>query len=174
MKGLFCLWMGLCAALQPPLTVAAAYYPPFQKGQKIFISQGFGGSKTHYEQPNYYAVDLLLKEGAWVCAAWSGKVVGLRYVPDAKDDSNYVRILHDTGQIGDYQHLKAVKVSLGQRVKLGECFAKVGVNGYTTGPHLHFAILVPNKRGTLVSIPFYFLDVDNKAYTPVELQWINY
>jgi len=164
-----------------------AYFPPFDPEQhhRVLITQGFGsdefnsGVRTHNDAVNYYAVDLLLKQGDAVCAAWSGEVIqvfngeGLGWFEGNKH-SNYVRILHDTQQIGDYQHLLSgsINVQIGERVDIGQCFAKVGVSGKTNGAHLHFALLERRSDGRLVSVPFWFVDADGRVKKPTYLHWV--
>jgi murein DD-endopeptidase MepM/ murein hydrolase activator NlpD len=69
--------------------------------------------------------------------------------------ANFVRVLHDDGTMGLYAHLKpeGVLVRVGQRVRQGQRIGLSGNTGFTTGPHLHFAVQV-NRGMRLVSIPF--------------------
>ena len=52
-------------------------------------------------------------------------------------------ILHDDGTTAVYAHLQldTVRVRPGQRVQRGEYIANSGNTGYSSGPHLHFAVL---------------------------------
>jgi murein DD-endopeptidase MepM/ murein hydrolase activator NlpD len=69
--------------------------------------------------------------------------------------ANFVRILHDDGTMGLYAHLDldGVLVRVGQRVRTGQQIGRSGNTGFTTGPHLHFAVQV-NRGMRLLSIPF--------------------
>ena len=64
-------------------------------------------------------------------------------------------MLHDDGSMGLYAHLQegAVYVRAGDQVTLGQVIGRAGSTGYSTGPHLHFAVQV-NGGMRLVSIPF--------------------
>lgn len=154
-----------------------SYLPPFAMNSKSLISQGFGGAETHYNTINYYAVDLVMSKGLWVCAVQDGIVIdlydGAGFFFDDTKNSNYVRIQHADKRLTDYQHLAlgSIKVKIGQKLKARQCFAQVGETGRTTGPHLHFAVL-EEKNGELVSVPFKFIDPQGRVYTPEYLQWV--
>ena len=53
-----------------------------------------------------------------------------------------VYIEHEDGRQTRYGHLSKVLVSVGQKVKQGERIALSGNTGITTGPHVHFEILI--------------------------------
>jgi len=61
---------------------------------------------------------------------------------------NYVRIRHRAGLDTAYAHMKGFKAGLhaGSRVKQGEVIGYVGTTGRSTGPHLHYEILVNNEQ----------------------------
>jgi murein DD-endopeptidase MepM/ murein hydrolase activator NlpD len=87
--------------------------------------------------------------------------------------ANYVRILHEDGSMGLYAHLdyKGVRVSPGDRVERGERIGRSGNTGYSTGPHLHFAVQV-NRDMQLTSVPFEFEGDDGAAVAPQPGQWL--
>lgn len=127
------------------------------------IDQGYGGHFSHSDSQNRYAVDFAADIGTRVLAARDGTVMqvesdfekaGLnreRYGGRA----NFVRILHDDGSMALYAHLKSegVLVRVGQRVRAGQPIGLSGNTGFTTGPHLHFAVQI-NRGMKLESIPF--------------------
>ncbi|GAB6196660.1 peptidoglycan DD-metalloendopeptidase family protein [Lysobacter xanthus] len=127
------------------------------------IDQGFGGGFSHDDEQNRYALDLAAPIGTPVLAARDGVVMevetdfaraGLdreRYAGRA----NLIRILHADGTMGVYAHLKpeGVLVREGQSVHAGDVVGLSGNTGFTSGPHLHFAVQV-NRGMRLVSIPF--------------------
>ncbi len=70
------------------------------------------------------------KSGVVIFAGW-GSGYGL-----------HVKIDHGNGIVTYYAHCSQLFVTAGQQVSQGEQIAKIGMTGYTTGPHLHFEIRV--------------------------------
>lgn len=54
----------------------------------------------------------------------------------------YVRIDHGNGYKTAYGHMSGLAVAAGQQVIKGEIIGFVGSSGYSTGPHLHYEVLV--------------------------------
>jgi len=61
---------------------------------------------------------------------------------------NYIRVGHRNGLKTAYAHLKGFKSGLhkGSRVRQGEVIAYLGNTGRTTGPHLHYEVVLNNKQ----------------------------
>ena len=55
---------------------------------------------------------------------------------------NQILIDHGNGINTKYGHLSKIFVVIGQEVKRGEPIGAVGLTGKTTGPHLHYEVLV--------------------------------
>jgi len=55
---------------------------------------------------------------------------------------NYILIDHGNGYRSLYAHLSAIYVVTGQTVNRGDAIGKVGSTGRSTGPHLHFEIIL--------------------------------
>jgi murein DD-endopeptidase MepM/ murein hydrolase activator NlpD len=67
---------------------------------------------------------------------------------------NEVVINHGYGFLTRYAHLQAFKVTVGQKVKRGQCIGYVGSTGCTSGPHLHYEVI---KNGKKVNPAYYLL-----------------
>ncbi len=132
---------------------------PFE-GVPVRIDQGYDGAFSHHDAANRYALDFALPEGTPVLAAREGTVLQVESgYREGGDDrvrpANLVRILHRDGSMAVYAHLapEGIVVRPGQWVKAGERIALSGQTGYSTGPHLHFAVQV-NAGMRLAAIPF--------------------
>lgn len=132
------------------------------------LGQGFHGGFSHQDEANRYAVDLIVAEGTPVLAARGGVVMqALSGFSEGGADAslahraNQVRVLHEDGSMGLYAHLQEgeVFVRAGETVTLGQVIGRAGNTGYSTGPHLHFAVQV-NGGMRLVSIPFRMIGPD--------------
>jgi murein DD-endopeptidase MepM/ murein hydrolase activator NlpD len=77
--------------------------------------------------------------GAPIQAAAGGVVVTQEYHPEY---GNMIEIDHGNDLITRYAHTSKVFVKKGDLVKRGQKIAEVGTTGRSTGPHLHFEVLV--------------------------------
>lgn len=58
----------------------------------------------------------------------------------------WVRIRHDDGAVTVYGHLYDFFVSVGERVPAGMQIARMGNRGDSTGPHLHFEVIMEGQH----------------------------
>jgi murein DD-endopeptidase MepM/ murein hydrolase activator NlpD len=77
--------------------------------------------------------------GTQILAAAGGMVVTTEAHPAY---GNLVEIDHGNGLLTRYAHASKVLVKTGDLVKRGQPVAQVGTSGRSTGPHLHFEVLV--------------------------------
>lgn len=126
------------------------------------VGQGFHGGYSHDDEANRYALDLIVAEGTPVLAARGGVVMEANgaFREGGTDrrlagSANLIRVLHEDGSMALYAHLQegGVLVRAGDRVTLGQVIGRAGSTGFSSGPHLHFAVQV-NGGMRLVSIPF--------------------
>jgi len=57
----------------------------------------------------------------------------------------YVKIAHSSGYETTYCHLSAITVQVGQSLPRGQMIGTTGNTGWSTGPHLHFAVRLNNS-----------------------------
>lgn len=147
---------------------------PYSPGSEYLMSQGFGGAFSHSDDCGYYSLDFIMDEGTSILAAASGRVVRVKEdsntgggTRDFEDDANYVYIDYGNGRYGSYLHLcqNCVDVAVGDDVTQGQVIGRSGNTGFSTEPHLHFAIL---SWETDCSVTFGFEDVNDENGIPVE------
>ena len=108
-------------------------------------TSGFGSRSAPTKGASTYhkGLDLATPIGTPVKASCGGTVAkagwgsGYGYV---------VYINHEDGRQTRYAHLSKVLVKVGQKVQQGERIALSGNTGVSTGPHLHFELLINNKQ----------------------------
>ncbi len=157
------------------------YQVPFRSSKSYYIGQGFGGEATHQDRQSYYAIDISMPEGTPVMAARDGVVMhvekdfhaGGTRDPELASRANTVRIVHDDGSMTIYAHLQleSAMVKPGRTVLAGEVIALSGNTGFSTGPHLHFAVQI-NRDMSLESIPFEFRFSDQTQERPKPGHWL--
>ena len=84
-------------------------------------------------------IDIANSIGTPILAASDGVVVAAG--PQA-GYGNWVKLRHADGTVTLYGHLSSWQVDIGQRVWAGDQIAKMGNTGNSTGPHLHFEVLL--------------------------------
>ena len=106
-----------------------------------YISSGFGyrtqpiaGAST-----NHKGIDFAAATGTPIYAAAAGTVISAGYAGNA---GNLLVISHGNGLLTYYMHCNAIYVSAGQKVSRGQNVAAVGTTGNSTGPHLHFQVML--------------------------------
>lgn len=92
-----------------------------------------GGSAMHT------GLDFQANTGAPIVAAAGGVVVTQEYHAAY---GNMIEIDHGNDLITRYAHASQVFVKKGDLIKRGKKIAEVGTTGRSTGPHLHFEVLV--------------------------------
>ncbi len=94
-------------------------------------------------------IDLAAPIGAPIYAAADGTVT---FAGPASGFGRLVKVRHADGVETWYGHMSKILVEVGQRVKAGDLIAKVGREGRSTGPHLHFEI---HRGGSAIDpVPF--------------------
>lgn len=134
---------------------AMPYRAPFAVAGSFPVSQAYPTAVTHTTADSRYAVDIAMPIGTDIYAARGGIVFDVagqnfRGGTDLERDApaaNLVRILHDDGTWAEYAHLNwnSIRVRPGDTVRRGEYIADSGNTGFSSGPHLHFAVM--HNRG---------------------------
>jgi len=93
------------------------------------------------------------RSGDAVLAAANGQVVSINNDPAGY--GNYIIIRHRHGYYTRYAHLLSSRVRLGQRVQQGDVIGHIGNTGMSTGPHLHFEVII----GSDVVDPYQYMRI---------------
>ncbi|MEJ2391814.1 MAG: M23 family metallopeptidase [Gammaproteobacteria bacterium] len=88
-------------------------------------------------------MDFAGKMGSDVIAVAAGVVT---YAGKRSGYGNLVEIDHGNGYATRYGHNSKILVSVGQTVKKGQVIALMGSTGRSTGPHVHFEVLINGHR----------------------------
>jgi len=106
-------------------------------GGGIVSPFGMRGGRMHE------GIDIGADYGDPVAAAAGGTVTAAGW------DGGYgkaVEISHGSGVVTKYAHLSTINVAVGRSVDRGEIIGKVGSTGYSTGPHLHFEVIIDGQQ----------------------------
>ncbi|MDG2898550.1 peptidoglycan DD-metalloendopeptidase family protein, partial [Vibrio parahaemolyticus] len=109
------------------------------------ITSGFNPKRKHPVTGRvtpHNGTDFATPIGAPVYSTGDGKVIAVRKHPYA---GNYLVIEHNSVYKTRYLHLNKILVKKGQVIKRGQKIALSGNTGRSTGPHLHFEVLVRNR-----------------------------
>jgi len=110
------------------------------------LTSGFG--QRHHPILKYRKMhtgtDWGVKRGTPILAAGTGVV---EMAGRKGGNGNYVRIRHANGYKTAYSHMSRFASGLrpGMKVQMGQVIGYVGSTGLSSGPHLHFEVLVNNR-----------------------------
>lgn len=109
---------------------------------KYTITSPYGTRKDPITKvkSKHTGIDIAAGTGTPIVAANSGKVIVAGW--SSKGYGNYVVIDHGGGRSTLYAHQSRLAVSKGAYVTRGQTIGYVGSTGYSTGPHLHFEVLI--------------------------------
>ncbi len=106
----------------------------------------------------HYGVDIANKMGTPIYATSDGEVILTGY---DQEYGKLVKIQHANGIETRYGHLYSFQVAQGDRVRKGQIIALMGSTGMSTGPHLHYEVLV---NGAKVNPSRYLNRIDDAIY----------
>jgi len=90
-------------------------------------------------------IDIANSIGTPILAASDGVVID---AGPAAGFGMWVKLRHSDGTVTLYGHVNTTTVSIGQRVMAGDQIATMGNRGNSTGPHLHFEVLLNGTNRT--------------------------
>lgn len=110
------------------------------------LASGFSRARRHpllrIVRP-HLGVDVAAPRGTRVSAPAAGRV---KFVGRKLGYGLVVEMDHGDGVTTRYAHLRSAAVQVGEQVTRGEAIAAVGTSGLSTGPHLHYEVLVNGKQ----------------------------
>lgn len=110
---------------------------------KISCGYGYRVSPFSGRKEFHPAVDIAAPYGAPVVATAKGRVVFAGYKAGY---GRTVIIRHEYGFSTMYAHNSRINVHAGDVVSRGDCIARVGSSGTSTGPHVHYEVFVNGVR----------------------------
>jgi murein DD-endopeptidase MepM/ murein hydrolase activator NlpD len=87
------------------------------------------------------AIDIANKTGTPIMASNNGKVV---LAESLYLTGNTIIIDHGLNLFSIYAHMSRLDVKTGEEVKRGQVIGRMGSTGFSTGPHLHYGMLIGN------------------------------
>lgn len=158
-----------CAGSYPDLA-SSPYVLPWAVGQTVNTGLTNCSSSFHAAgQPDQYAFDFKLGEGAPFSAARAGVVLE---VVDSEPSTgggsgNLVAVDHGDGSIGLYLHSPqgGIRVAVGETVQAGQVLGLVGRSGLAGFAHLHFIVVAGST-----TYPYRGLPVSFRNASPADLK----
>lgn len=110
----------------------------------FYVSSGYGSRRDPFtnQWAAHTGLDLVAQEGSTITLPAGGKVV------KAEFDEGYGRMVevdHGFGIRTRYAHLNKVKVMEGEVLERGAILGTLGNSGRSSGPHLHYEVLLEGK-----------------------------
>lgn len=108
------------------------------------LGNGFGWRRDPFTSMRdfHQGLDIVAPNGTRVVAPADGIVTR---VGQAGGFGLSVFVSHGYGVVTRYGHLSSATVKVGQRVRRGDPIATTGSSGRSTGPHLHYEVVVHQK-----------------------------
>ena len=124
------------------------------RGEGMRLASGFGWRRHPLlnQMRRHAGIDWAGPVGTPIMAAGSGVIEEAGFKGEF---GNYVRIRHANGYKTAYGHMSryAQGIISGTRVTQGQVIGFVGNTGFSTGPHLHFEVLVNSQQVDPMTMP---------------------
>ena len=113
-----------------------------------------------YRTPRFHSgMDFSAKVGTEIYATGNGVVT---FAAWKQGYGNCLIIDHGYGYQTLYGHMSKFKKRVGQKVTRGEVIGEVGNTGKSTGPHLHYEVIVRGKHDN--PSKYYYMDLSPEEY----------
>lgn len=120
-------------------------FPAGRPAAKGWVSSRYGKRADPFtgRLAHHAGIDMAGKLGSDVIATAAGVVTwsGPRY-----GYGNMVELNHGNGYVTRYAHNLENVVAVGDKVEQGSVVAKMGTSGRSTGPHVHFEVIVNGRN----------------------------
>lgn len=126
---------------------------PFTHGA-FRVSSGYNPRRMHPILRVYrphHGTDYAAATGTPVAAIGKGTVITAGWKGGY---GRCVEIRHNGTYVSRYGHLSSIAVRLGQSINQGQYIGRVGSSGLSTGPHLHFEMLVNGSQRNFLTMSF--------------------
>lgn len=133
---------GVAYAAERAQREALLQRPAFAMPTRGIFTSGFGFRWGAMHD----GVDLAGPIGTPIYAAADGVVKEAGYTNSGY--GAWVLLTHSDGTVTRYGHIDSWTVQVGQRVFAGDQIATIGNRGNSTGPHLHFSVLLGGHNAT--------------------------
>lgn len=119
-----------------------------------WVTSGYGRRISPFSKTTQFhaGIDISTRRGTPIVAPAPGVVT---FAGREGGFGRMVAINHGHGIVTRFAHLNKIKVKTGQKVARGELIATVGNTGRSTGPHLHYEVLL---SGVPTNPMYYILD----------------
>lgn len=113
-----------------------------------------------YRTPRFHSgMDFSAKVGTEIYATGNGVVT---FAGWKQGYGNCLMIDHGYGYKTLYGHMSKYRARVGQKVTRGEVVGEVGNTGKSTGPHLHYEVIVKGKHDN--PSKYYYMDLTPEEY----------
>lgn len=123
-----------------PYRLSVLPYKPVEYGN---VSSGFGKRKNPVTEKTemHSGLDIAANQNQHVFSSYGGQV---EKCGEDKIRGKYVIIKHTSNMRTLYQHLSKIYIKSGDSILRGQIIAAVGSTGMSTGPHLHYELIIDN------------------------------
>ncbi len=110
-----------------------------------WVTSGFGIRISPFtgQRTSHRGLDMASPVGTPIFAPADGVVI---FMGSKAGFGNFIMIAHGYGVVTRYGHNAENMVQVGQTVKRGDQIATVGMSGRTTGPHLHYEVVLNGRN----------------------------